>query len=204
MNKNIKAICVFASASNDIDKKYENCAKELGTLIGKNGYNVVYGGSNRSLMGAVTLASKLNGSEVIGVMPKLLKNIGIEEGNCTKFIITEGMRERKAKMDELSQAIIALPGGFGTLEELSEMIVQKQMGYNSKPIVILNVLGYYNKLIEFFDDVFKEKFSVQKCKELYFIANSPQEAIEYINSYVPQKTDYLSVKLNIEKEAITA
>ena len=199
MNKNIETICVFASASNDIDKKYENYAKELGILIGKNGYNVVYGGSNRSLMGVVTLYSRENGSKVIGVMPKLLKNIGVEEGNCTKFILTEGMRERKAKMDELSQAVIALPGGFGTLEELSEMIVQKQMGYNSKPIVILNIEGYYNGLIDFFNTMIKEKFSTQNSNELYFMAKTPKEAIEYINSYIPLKNDYLRKKLDMEK-----
>ena len=199
---NIKTICVFASASNDIDKKYEPFARLMGELIGQNGYNIVYGGSNRSLMGVVTSAARNNGSKVIGVMPKLLKNIGVEEGNCTEFIVTEGMRERKAKMDELSDAVIALPGGFGTLEELSEMIVQKQMGYNIKPIVILNTNNYYKKLIEFFDEMMREKFSTQNSRELYYCANTPIEAIEYIKSYLPKNSDYLLKKLDIEKQEI--
>ena len=134
----INTICVFASSANAIDEIYFKDAYKLGVEIAKNNYNIVYGGSTLGLMGEVTQAAKINGSEIIGVMPEKLYNMGISEGDCTKFILTQGMRDRKAKMDELSQAIIALAGGFGTLEELSEMIVQKQLGYNNTPIVILN------------------------------------------------------------------
>ena len=118
----IDTICVFASASEKIDKKYYKVANELGIEIAKSHYNLVYGASDRGLMGEVSQTAKQLGSKVIGVMPELLYNKGIQPGDCSEFILTRGMRERKAKMDELSQALIALPGGFGTLEELSEMM----------------------------------------------------------------------------------
>jgi uncharacterized protein (TIGR00730 family) len=116
-------------------------------------------------------------------MPEKLYNLGIHPGECSRFILTKGMRERKAKMDELSQALIALSGGFGTLEELAEMIVQKQLGYNKKPIVILNTNGFYDKLLEFFDVIIEEKFANKIARELIFIAKTPQEAINYIKTY---------------------
>ena len=187
----IKSICVFASSSNDIDKKFFNDAKELGELIARNNYDIVYGGSNLGLMGAITSSAKEFGARITGVMPEKLHNIGISEGPCTKFIITKGMRERKAKMDELSDAVIALAGGFGTLEELSEMIVQKQLGYNSKPIVLLNTNGYYDYLVKFFNHIHEEKFARIDSKDIYYIAKNPKEAIDYINNYKATEKDYL-------------
>ncbi|MBQ7287264.1 MAG: TIGR00730 family Rossman fold protein [Candidatus Gastranaerophilales bacterium] len=195
MNKNIDSICVFASASNNVDKIYFNAAYELGCEIANNNYNVVYGASNLGLMGEVTNAARINGSEIIGVMPEKLYNFGIKPGECTKFILTKGMRERKAKMDELSQAIIALAGGFGTLEELSEMIVQKQLGYNNKPIVLLNTNGFYNDLVKFFDTIIAQKFAPEISRNLYFVATNPKQALEYINNYDFKNIDFLAKKL---------
>ena len=139
MNKTIKTICVFASASDNIDEIYFKAAHKLGSEIAKNHYDIIYGGSNLGLMGEVTNSARLRGSEIIGVMPEKIYNLGIHPGECSRFILTKGMRERKVKMDELSQAVIALSGGFGTLEELAEMIVQKQLGYNNKPIVFKTI-----------------------------------------------------------------
>ena len=195
MNKNIRTLCVFASASNNIDKTYFKAAYELGTQIAQNRYDIIYGGSNLGLMGEVTSAARLRGSEIIGVMPEKLYNLGINPGECSKFILTKGMRERKAKMDELSQGLIALSGGFGTLEELTEMIVQKQLGYNNKPIVLLNTNGFYNNLVKFFDDIINQKFAPKICEDMYFIANTPKEALEYINNYNFSKNDYLDAKI---------
>lgn len=195
-NKEIKTICVFASASDNIDNIYYKAAYELGLLIAENRYDIIYGGSNLGLMGEITNAARIRGSEIIGVMPEKLYNFGIDPGECSKFILTKGMRERKAKMDELSQALIALSGGFGTLEELSEMIVQKQLGYNNKPIVLLNTNGFYNNLIKFFDDIISQNFAPKITKDIYFVANSPKEALDYINNYDFSKNDYLSAKIS--------
>ena len=193
----IKSVCIFASSSNNIDKKFFNDAEKLGRLLAKNNYNIVYGGSSLGLMGAVTTSAKGEGASITGVMPEKLHNLGINEGPCTEFILTQGMRERKAKMDELSDAVIALAGGFGTLEEMSEMIVQKQLNYNFKPIVLLNTNGYYDYLVKFFNHIYEEKFASIDSKKIYYIANTPEEVIKYINSYEEEKINYLKDKIKI-------
>lgn len=184
MNKNIKNICVFASSSNFLADFYYHDASELGKLIGQNGYNIVYGGSTLGMMWACAEQVKLNGGKIYGVMPKKLVDMGCRTDNCDEFHLAEGMRDRKAKMDEISDAVIALAGGFGTLEELAEMIVQKQLGYNKKPIVILNTDGFYDNLLRFFDNIISEKFANKVSRDLFYIAHSPQDAIDYINNYV--------------------
>lgn len=179
----IKNICVFASSSNYLEETYYKDAKDLGILIGKNGYNIVYGGSTLGLMWACAEQVQLNNGKVFGVMPQRLVDMGCRTDNCDEFYLAIGMRDRKQKMDEISDAVVALAGGFGTLEELAEMIVQKQLGYNKKPIVILNTNGFYDKLIEFFDVIIEEKFANKISKELFFVAKTPEEAIDYIKNY---------------------
>lgn len=147
---------------------------------------MVYGGSSLGLMWACAEKVKQNGAQLIGVMPERLHNMGVHTDECVELFITPCMRSRKAKMDELSDAVVALAGGFGTLEELSEMIVQKQLGYNNKPIVILNTNGFYDKLIEFFDEIINQKFARDTAKKLYFVASTPKEVIEYIKNYQPE------------------
>lgn len=179
----IKNICVFASSSNYLEEAFYEDSRELGKLIGENGFNIVYGGSTLGMMWACAEQVKLNGGKVYGVMPQRLVDMGCRTDNCDEFHLAIGMRDRKQKMDEISDAVIALAGGFGTLEELAEMIVQKQLGYNKKPIVILNTNGFYDKLLEFFDVIVEEKFANKISKELYFVAKTPQEAIDYIKTY---------------------
>lgn len=182
----IKRVCVFASSCNYLEKSYYEAASEFGELLGKSGYDMVYGGSSLGLMWACAEKVKQQGSQLIGVMPERLHNMGVHTDECVELFITPCMRSRKAKMDELSDAVVALAGGFGTLEELSEMIVQKQLGYNNKPIVILNTNGFYDKLLEFFDEIIAQNFARDMSKKLYFVANSPKEAIEYIKDYQPE------------------
>lgn len=181
MNKNI---CVFASSCNYLDESYYPVAAKLGELLAKSGFNMVYGGSSLGLMWACAEQVKKYGGKIYGVMPEKLYNMGVSTDECVDLTVTPCMRTRKAKMDELSDGVVALPGGFGTLEELSEMIVQKQLGYNNKPIVILNTNGFYDKLIEFFDVIIKEKFANHKlCENLYYVAQTPDEAVEYLVKY---------------------
>ena len=182
----IKRVCVFASSCNYLEKSYYEAASEFGELLGKSGYDMVYGGSSLGLMWACAEKVKQNGAQLIGVMPERLHNMGVYTDECVELFITPCMRSRKAKMDELSDAVVALAGGFGTLEELSEMIVQKQLGYNNKPIVILNTNGFYDKLIEFFDEIINQKFARDTAKKLYFVASTPKEVIEYIKNYQPE------------------
>lgn len=188
MTNKIKNICVFASSSNHLEEVFYKEARELGLLIGQNGFNIVYGGSRLGLMYACAGAVKETGGNIIGIMPERLANLGCANPeDCAQFILTSGMRERKAKLDELSEAVIAIAGGYGTLEELSELIVQKQLGYNNKPIVILNTDGFYDKLIEFFETIISRNFANEESRKLYYVAQTPIEAIEYIKNYVPEE-----------------
>ena len=179
----IKNICVFSSSSDFLDEKYYKDAKQLGKLIGQNGYNIVYGGSTLGMMWACASAVKNNGGKIFGVMPQKLVNMGCRTDNCDEFHLAEGMRDRKAKMDEISDAVIVMAGGFGTLEEFAEMFVQKQLGYNKKAIVLLNTDGFYDKLLEFFNNIVDEKFANKFTKELIYVASTPEEAIDYIKNY---------------------
>lgn len=187
----IKNVCVFASSCNFLEESYYEEAKKLGIELAQNGFDMVYGGSCLGLMWACAEQVKNNGCKLIGVMPKKLQELDVFSDYCDEFILTPCMRTRKAKMDELSDAVVALPGGFGTLEELSEMIVQKQLGYNSKAIVILNSNGFYDKMLEFFDVIISQKFANKKAEKLYFVAKTPAEVVDYLQNYSPED---LSVK----------
>ena len=192
---NINNICVFASSSNHLEEKFYQDARELGLLIGQNNYNIVYGGSKLGLMYACAGAVKETGGKIIGIMPEKIANFGCANPeDCDEFILTAGMRERKAKLDEVSDAVIALAGGYGTLEELAEIIVQKQLAYNNKPIVILNTDGFYDKLVEFFDVIIRRNFANPASINLFYIAKTPQEAIDYIRNYQPVEYDVKYVK----------
>ncbi len=177
-------ICVFASSSNNLEECFYKDAAKLGELIGQNKMNIVYGGSRLGMMYACASKVKENGGKIIGIMPQRLYDLGYGNSeDCEEFIITSGMRERKAKMDERSEVIIALAGGFGTLEEISEMIVQKQLGYNKKPIIFLNTNNFYTNLIKFFDDIIKNNFAKSGTEKLYYIAQTPKDCIQYIKEY---------------------
>ena len=178
-----KKICVFASSSNKIDEVYFAAAKELGELISKNNYDLVYGAGCIGTMLTVAKNAKDNGAKIYGVIPKKLTEIGAGWRECDEYIVTECMASRKKKMQELSDAYIAVPGGFGTLEEISEVIVLKQLGYHSKPIVFLNTNNFYSNLLAQFDTFYEQKFARQENKKLYYIAKTPKETIEYINTY---------------------
>ena len=181
----INTVCVFASSCNYLDETYYEAAKELGTLLAEADMDLVYGGSCLGLMWACAQKVKENGGRITGVMPEKLHEMDVFSDYCDELFLTPCMRSRKAKMDELSDALIALPGGFGTLEELSEMIVQKQLGYNQKAIVVLNTNGFYDKLLDFFEEIINQKFANKKAQNLYFVANTPQEAIDYLKNYSP-------------------
>ena len=184
-NNNIKSVCVFASSSDFLEKSYYEDAASLGELLAAAGMDMVYGGSTLGLMWACANAVKSNGGKITGVMPQKLCDFGVSSKLCDEFHLTTGMRERKAKMDELSDSLIALAGGFGTLEELAEMIVQKQLGYNNKAIVILNTNNFYDKLIEFFDVIISQNFCKCAPDGLYYVAQTPEDAVEYLKNYTP-------------------
>ena len=182
----MKKVCVYCSASDGIAECYYQDAQKMGELLGQNGYDLVYGGSDFGLMGAVSQSAKANGSSVCGIMPKKIYDfVNHEGGCCDKFVLTDNMRERKEKLDSFSDAVITLAGGFGTLEEVSEMIDQKILGYNTKPIIFLNTNNFYDKLLEFFEQIVSENFVRKQSLDLFYVAKTPEDAIEYLKNYVP-------------------
>ena len=181
MNK--KNICVFCSSSNTLAKEYYSDAEILGELLAKSGFNLVYGGSNVGTMYSVAKSAKNNGAKIYGVMPEKLYNFGVYSEECDEFYLTDNMRSRKSKLDELSDGVIAMAGGFGTLEEVSELICHKQLGYNNKPIVFLNTNGFFNNLIKFFDNICAQSFAKNSAKEIYYVADTPQDAVNYLTNY---------------------
>lgn len=197
--ENIKNICVYSSSSGTLPEIYYKAAQELGELMGKSGFNVVYGGGTLGTMGVNAKAVKDFGGEVIGIIPEKLHSMGIASPYCNQLIVTKCMRSRKEKLDSLSDAVIALAGGLGTLEELSEMIVQKQLGYNDKAIVILNTNGFYDNLLRFFEDIIGQNFAYAKARELFFVAKTPADAINYLQNYTQQHFDVYE-KLNLKEK----
>lgn len=178
-----KKICVFASSSNKIDEVYFNDAKKLGDLIVQNDFDLVYGAGCVGTMLTIAAAVKSKGKKVYGVIPKRLTGIGVDWKECDEYIVTECMASRKKRMRELSDAFIAIPGGFGTLEEICEVITLKQLGYHSKPIVFLNTNNFYSNLLEQFETFYEQNFAKTESKGLYYIAKTPKEAIDYIINY---------------------
>ena len=184
-----KNICVYCSSSNYLDEKYYKLAQELGHKMVQNGYGLVYGGTKVGCMGQVASAVLHNGGRAIGVIPQLIYDKGLSNPNLAETIITKDMRERKATMEAHSDVFIAIPGGFGTFEEIFEIMVAKQLGYHKKPVIFLNLDDYYNPLFQMFENVYREKFAKEETRELYHIVNSVDEVFDYLQSY--QEKEYV-------------
>ncbi len=182
-------ICVFCSSSNAIADIYFKEAQNLGRLIAKGNHTLVNGGANVGLMETITISAKKGGAKTIGVIPELLRDRSLVSDNSHEVIVTNNMHERKAIMREISDAFIALPGGFGTLEEILEVITLRQLSYHTKPIVFINTNGFFNHLFKQFDISYNELFAKEIYRKLYFIANNAQEALEYIKNYIPVVLD---------------
>ncbi len=178
-------ICVFSSSSNAIPEIYFDAARSLGRLLGESGWKLIYGGANVGLMHACAEAARESGSKTVGIIPELIHAHRLSSPNDHEQIITPNMRERKYLMRKRSNAFIALPGGFGTLEEILEVITLKQLNYHNKAIVFINTNGYYNPLFEQFDRAYQETFAKESYREMYFVASTPEEAVAYIRDYVP-------------------
>lgn len=180
-----KTICVYSSSSNFVDKIYFETASRLGEAMARNGDTLIFGGGMVGLMGATATAVHRLRGRVIGVIPEALNQKGIVYETCDELVVTKDMRERKSIMDSRSDAFIALPGGYGTLEELLEIITLKQLKYHNKPIVILNTKGFYDKLLDMFEKIAQEKFAKPESSILYHVTADVEEALEYIDTYTP-------------------
>jgi uncharacterized protein (TIGR00730 family) len=180
----IRAVTVYCSSSSRIAARYNHAAAELGRELARNGWNLVYGGNNVGMMGVLANAVRAAGGKVIGVTPQLFVDKGSCDPDCEELIVTSGMRDRKASMEERGDAFMALPGGLGTFEEIFEIICGKILGYHNKPIVLLNVDGYYNPLLAMIEHGVQQHFIKPESRELYFVAGGVADAIEHVRSYV--------------------
>src|SRR4051812_5557 len=151
-------ICVFCGSSVGANSRYVAEAKSLGQQMASNGWGLVYGGTSVGLMGATADAALAEGVEVIGVLPRALQDREVAHRGLTKLHLVESMHERKALMASLSDAFIALPGGYGTLDEFFEIVTWAQLNLHSKPCVLINTEGYYDFLLRFLDHAMREEF----------------------------------------------
>jgi len=181
----MKKICIYCSSSDRVKSSFFKAATELGEIIGLKGWTLVYGGTNIGLMGAVAKAVHSRGGYVTGVIPSFLKEKNIAYNDSDELFITENMRERKKIMEETADGFIALPGGFGTVEEICEILTLKQLQIHNKPVVFLNTDDYYKNLIDFFEHMYSEDFAKSDFRRLYSVESEPEQAVAYIENYVP-------------------
>jgi uncharacterized protein (TIGR00730 family) len=174
-------ICVFAASSSRIDNEYGEDTVKLGSLLAKAGMDVVYGGGGIGLMGKLADAVLANGGKITGVIPSFMKKEGQGHRGLSELIITGDMSERKKRMFAMADAVVALPGGIGTLEELTEAITLKQLSLFDGPVIILNTLGYYNSLLDFIDNMIDKNFMRLEHKGIWEIVSTPEEVLIALN-----------------------
>ncbi len=180
----IKHVTVYCASSGSIHRKYFDVAREMGLALARRDYTLVYGGGQVGLMGEMARAVHEAGGTVWGVIPEALKEReGVAYDVADELIITKTMQDRKRILFTRADAFVVLPGGFGTLEELMEVLTLKQLGYHDKPIVLVNAEGYYDPLLTLFEHFFVERFASERYRTLYQVADDPDEAVRYVESY---------------------
>lgn len=189
----IDSVCVYCSSSIQISDSYKKIARDLGEALAEHGYSLVYGGGNLGLMGEIAVSAKNAGGSVRGIIIKKFHERGFAFKEADRMIVVDTMDTRKRVMRSVSDGFIALPGGFGTLDELLEVVSLKQLHFHSKPVVIMNTDGFYGPLIDWIGEAVEEGFIKKKHKNLYYVAESVQDCIKYIENYradeVPGKWD---------------
>ncbi|KAJ4777464.1 Cytokinin riboside 5'-monophosphate phosphoribohydrolase [Rhynchospora pubera] len=180
-----KRICVFCGSSSGRKRSYQDAAIELGNELVSRNIDLVYGGGSIGLMGLVSQAVYDGGRHVTGVIPKTLMHREISGVTVGEVMPVADMHQRKAEMARQSDAFIALPGGYGTLEELLEVITWAQLGIHNKPVGLLNVDGYYNSLLTFIDKAVEEGFISLSARHIIVLAPTAKELMEKLEEYMP-------------------
>lgn len=173
-------VCVFASSSSKIDDRYRDDARRLGTLFADNGISVVYGGGGIGLMKELADAIIKNNGRITGIIPSFMMEAGWDHPHVTDMIVTNDMSDRKRQMFALANAVVALPGGIGTLEELTEAITLRQLGLFKGQIIMLNTLNFYDPLTSFLEEMIRGNFLRVEHKSIWSIAQSPVEVIRLL------------------------
>jgi uncharacterized protein (TIGR00730 family) len=181
----MKNITVFCGSSFGTDEIFKEQAELLGKTLAKQNIGLVYGGANVGLMGAVADGALSESGTVIGVLPNFLRSKEIAHQGLTELFLVESMHERKTKMNDLCDGVIALPGGFGTLEELFEMLTWAQLGLHKKPIAILNTNGFYDALIELLKGMVEKGLLKDVNAEMLLVSDNIDDLLEKMRNYVP-------------------
>jgi uncharacterized protein (TIGR00730 family) len=181
----IRAVTIYCSSSNKVAQVFVDATAEMGRSIAEAGWKLVYGGNAVGMMKTLADACRDAGGKVIGVTPRLFVDKGVGDCDCEELVVTDGMRDRKAQMEQRGDAFVALPGGFGTFEEFFEIICGKQLGYHNKAIVLLNIAGYYDPLLAMIERGHEMSFIRPHARNLYHVATSVADAVRYLKAYRP-------------------
>ena len=188
-------ICVFGAASNAIEGSYLKTVEEFGAELAKRGHGLVFGGGATGLMGAVARGVAGAGGFLLGVAPHFFNTEGVLYQNCTEFIYTDTMRERKQAMEDRSDAVVMVPGGIGTFEEFFEMLTLKQLGRNNKPIAVFNVNGYFDEMEAMLQKAAREQFMSGGTLALYRCFSDGGELLAYLEQYAEAAPDADALKM---------
>ena len=173
-------VCVFCGARSGDRPEYDQAARELGTYLAENGHALIYGGGSTGIMGAIADAALESGGHIVGVIPRHLATVELMHGHVRDMRVTVDMHARKALLHKLSELYIALPGGFGTMEELFEAITWAQLELHSRPIAVLNIHGIYDGLVQLIDTMRNSGFLSAKCQSLLTVCDSMESLQEWL------------------------
>ena len=179
-------ICVYGASACRLAPAYLDAARELGGLLARGGHTLVFGGGAHGMMGACAQGAAELGGEIVGIAPRFFDEPGVLFRDCTRFLFTETMAERKTAMLRESEAFIALPGGIGTFEEFFETLTLKQLGRHGKPMALLNTLDYYAPLTAMLERAERDGFLARGCFGLYALCAAPEEALRHVLSDPPR------------------
>jgi uncharacterized protein (TIGR00730 family) len=186
--KHVKSICVYCGANSGSNPVFVAAAKELGKLLAENDIGLVYGGASIGIMGALADSVLEHGGHVTGIIPHGLFQREVAHNGISKLLVVDSMHDRKSLIAHLSDAIVTLPGGYGTFEELFEMITWNQIGIHQKPIFILNTAGFYDPFQAFISNVIENGFIRDTVKQPYKVLEKPVDVIEELSAYIPIST----------------
>jgi cytokinin riboside 5'-monophosphate phosphoribohydrolase len=176
------SVCVFCSSAGGLPEEYRAAARELGAELAGRGHRLVYGGGNVGLMGELARSVHDHGGTVVGVIPRGLVDRELAYDPADELLVTETLRERKAEMDARADAFVALPGGFGTLEELLEVLTLRQLGLHDRPIVLVNVAGYWDPFLAMVADMVAQGFAPLGEGALFQVAKTAAEAVDLVEA----------------------
>jgi len=170
-------VCVFCSSSDAVDGCYRDAALRLGEQLGAAGHELIYGGAGTGLMRAVAKGAASQGAHVTGIMPRRMVDYGLAYEGLDDLVVTESMAERKTEMERRADAFVVLPGGFGTLEELFEVLVAKQLGELRAPVLLVNVRGYWDRLLDVMEQFYALRFAKEAFRALYAVCDDADEVV---------------------------